>query len=124
MRRVLVIDDDEDILAISRLSLERVGGWQVLTADSGERGIEIAARERPDAVLLDAMMPGLNGPATIERLKASEETSSIPVLFLTAKLQRPERQRYVALGAAGVIAKPFDPMSLAEQMATILDWER
>ena len=123
-RTILVIDDEQDIRAVSRLSLEKVGGWRVLEADSGARGLELAEAERPDAILLDAMMPEMDGPATIQRLKADETTSEIPVVFLTAKLQPAERERYVELGAAGVLAKPFDPMTLPNDVAELLAWDR
>jgi CheY-like chemotaxis protein len=123
MKRILVIDDEDDIRAITKISLERVAGWEVLTAESGERGVELAAEEQPDAILLDAMMPGLDGPHTIDRLKASERTRAIPVLFLTAKLQSGDREHYLQLGAAEVLAKPFDPMSLHVQVSSALGWE-
>ena len=122
--RILVIDDEQDIRAVSRMSLERVGGWEVLDADSGARGIELAEAEQPDAILLDAMMPEMDGPATIERLKSQESTREIPVLFLTAKLQPSERERYLELGAAGVLAKPFNPMTLPDDVAAALGWSR
>ena len=122
--KVLVIDDEDDIRAVSRMSLERVGGWTVVAAESGERGIELAESERPDAILLDVMMPGMDGPSTIERLKAADATRDIPVVFLTAKLQPAERERYAELGGAGVISKPFDPMGLPQELAQILGWER
>lgn len=118
--KVLLIDDEADIRSVGRLSLEKVGGWEVVDAGSGEEGIELARREQPDAILLDAMMPGIDGPATIERLKAIEETSGIPVLFVTAKLQPADRERYLELGAKGVLAKPFDPMSLPGEVAAAL----
>jgi two-component system alkaline phosphatase synthesis response regulator PhoP len=121
--KILVIDDEEDIRAVCRMSLERLGGWKVLVAESGERGLELAASEKPDAILLDVMMPGMDGPATIERLKASDATREIPVLFLTAKLQPADREPYLALGAKDVIAKPFDPMKLPEEIAATLGWE-
>ncbi len=119
--KVLVIDDEEDIRAVSRMSLERVGGWDVLVAESGERGLDLAADERPDLILLDAMMPGMDGPATIKRLKASPATSEIPVLFLTAKLQPADRQRYLELGAEAVISKPFDPMKLPDEVRSAVE---
>ena len=122
--RILVIDDEEDIRAVSRMSLERVGGWEVLDADSGARGIELAEAEQPDAILLDAMMPEMDGPATIQRLKSQESTRDIPVLFLTAKLQPCERERYTELGAEGVLARPFDPMTLPNDVAAALGWSR
>ena len=123
-KKILLIDDEQDIRAVSRMSLERVGGWQVLEAESGARGIELAEAEQPDAILLDAMMPGVDGPATIERLKATDATREIPVLFLTAKLQPSERERYLELGAVGVLAKPFDPMTLPDDVAELLGWPR
>jgi two-component system, OmpR family, alkaline phosphatase synthesis response regulator PhoP len=123
-RRVLVVDDEQDIRVVSRMSLEKVGGWEVLEADSGVAGLELAERERPDAILLDAMMPEMDGPATIERLKADEATREIPVVFLTAKLQPSERERYLELGAEGVLAKPFDPMTLPDDVAELLGWSR
>ena len=122
--RILVIDDEQDIRAVSRMSLERVGGWEVLEADSGARGLELAGAERPDAILLDAMMPEMDGPATIQKLKAADATREIPVVFLTAKLQPAERERYVELGAVGVLAKPFDPMTLPDDVAGLLGWTR
>lgn len=121
--KILVIDDEEDIRAVCRMSLERLGGWTVLLAESGERGLELAESEKPDAILLDVMMPGMDGPATIERLKASEATREIPVLFLTAKLQPADREPYLALGAEDVIAKPFDPMKLSEEIDSVLGRE-
>lgn len=124
MRRVLIIDDEQDIRAISRMSVEKVGGWEALEADSGERGIEIAAAELPDVILLDAMMPGMDGADTIQSLKASESTKDIPVLFLTAKLQAADVERFRELGAEGVLSKPFDPMSLPDEVAAALGWER
>ena len=122
--RILVIDDEADIRVVSRMSLEKVGGWEVLEADSGARGIELAEAERPDAILLDAMMPEMDGPATIQKLKAAVATREIPVVFLTAKLQPAERERYVELGAVGVLAKPFDPMTLPDDVAATLGWSR
>jgi CheY-like chemotaxis protein len=123
MKTLLLIDDEEDILTVGRISLEGVGGFTVLEARSGERGLEIAASERPDAILLDSMMPGMDGAATIERLKADEGTREIPVLFLTAKLQPADLERYRELGAAGVLGKPFDPMKLPGDVADALGWE-
>jgi two-component system OmpR family response regulator len=121
---VLLIDDEDDIRTVGRMSLEKVGGWGVLDASSGAEGVELAAAHRPDAILLDSMMPAMDGPATIARLKASERTREIPVLFLTAKLQPTDRARYLELGAEGVLAKPFDPMTLPDDVAAALGWAR
>jgi CheY-like chemotaxis protein len=124
MPTILLIDDEEDIRMIGRMSLEKVGGWDVIEAPSGAEGIELAAKEHPDAILLDSMMPGLDGAATLERLKADDATKEIPVFFLTAKLQPADRERYLELGAEGVLAKPFDPMGLANDIASALGWPR
>jgi two-component system, OmpR family, response regulator len=122
LRTVLIVDDEDDIRAVARMSLERVGGWTVLAADSGASAIELAQAELPDAILLDAMMPGMDGAATIVQLKAEPSTSKIPVIFVTAKLQPADRERYMELGAHGVLAKPFDPMTLPQQVAETLGW--
>ncbi len=123
-RRVLLIDDDELIREVAQVSLATVGGWEVLTACSGEEGLGTAAAERPDAILLDVMMPGLDGPGTLARLQADPSTVAIPVVFLTAKVRHSEQQRWTDLGAVGVLVKPFDPMLLAKQVAEVLGWSR
>jgi CheY-like chemotaxis protein len=120
--RVLLVDDEDDIRAIARLSLERLGGWTVVTASSGDEAVELVAREAPfTVVLLDVMMPGSDGPATLERLRSGALDARTPVVFLTAKVQPADRRRLEGLGAAGVIAKPFDPMLLSQQLRTLLD---
>ena len=121
-RRVLLIDDEELIREVAEVSLAQVGGWEVLTASSGEEGLGKAVAEQPDAILLDVMMPGLDGPSTLARLQADPATASIPVVFLTAKVRQSEQQRWTDLGAAGVLVKPFDPMLLADQVAEMLGW--
>ena len=121
--KILVIDDEADIRSVSRMSLERVGGWTVLLAESGERGLELAESEQPDAILLDVMMPDMDGAATIQRLKESPATRQIPVCFLTAKVQASDRERYRRLGGEGLISKPFNPMTLPEEVGSILGWE-
>jgi two-component system, OmpR family, alkaline phosphatase synthesis response regulator PhoP len=118
--KVLVIDDEEDVRYVARLSLGRVGGMNVLEASSGEEGIALARAERPDCILLDMMMPGMDGAATLRALAAEDETKDIPVVFLTAKAMTAEVQRMEVLGARGVILKPFDPMTLATEIRAIL----
>ena len=120
---ILVIDDDEDIQDVALVALEVVGGWEVITASSGSEGIRLAAAEKPDAILLDVMMPDLDGIATLEQLKANPITRSIPVIFLTAKVQSGDRDRFAQLDIVDVIAKPFKTMLLAQQVATILGQE-
>jgi len=122
MRRVLVIDDEEDIREVARLSLELVGHYQVLTASCGRDGLDYARSHRPDAILLDVMMPDMDGPAALTALRADPSTRDIPVLFLTAKTQQAERKRLAALGAAGILTKPFDPLKLSADIASVLHW--
>jgi CheY-like chemotaxis protein len=119
--KVLLVDDEPHIRRIGELSLRNVGKWTVLLAASGPDAIEAAAREAPDVILLDVMMPGLDGPATLAEIKARAETSAIPVIFMTAKVQKQEIERYLAIGAIGVIPKPFDPMALPAQIRQIVE---
>jgi CheY-like chemotaxis protein len=122
--KVVLVDDDEDIRVICRLSLQTVGGWQVAVASSGPEGIELAARERPDVVLLDVMMPGQDGLTTYAAMRDDPRIAHIPVVLMTAKAQARELARFLALGVAGVIAKPFDPLTLAEEISTILRMDK
>ncbi len=122
-RRVLVIDDEDDIREVAKLCLETVGGWDVCTAPSGAAGIVEARRLQPDAILLDVMMPEMDGPSTLQKLQNDPETKNIPVVFLTAKIQAADQRRYGSLGVAGVLAKPFDPLGLANELAGCLGWE-
>jgi CheY-like chemotaxis protein len=121
-RRLLLVDDAQDIRAIACLSLERVGDWTVVPVASGQAALDAMAVEDPfDAILLDVMMPGMDGPATLERLRAGGLPAGMPVVFLTAKAQAADRLHLGSLGAAGVIAKPFDPMTLPEELERTLD---
>lgn len=118
--KALVIDDEEDVRFVAEVSLGRVGGMTVAVASSGAEGILVARREQPDFILLDMMMPGMDGAATFRALRESPETASIPVVFLTAKAMASEVRRLEELGAKAVILKPFDPMSLAADIRSIL----
>jgi CheY-like chemotaxis protein len=122
-RRVLVIEDEEHIREITKLSLEAVAGWEVLTAASGAEGLELAVRAVPDAILLDVRMPGIDGAATFAGLRSNTLTGAIPVIWLTASVQGDERRRLQALGGAGCLAKPFDPLTLAARVAELVGWE-
>ena len=122
MRRILIIDDEDDIREVAALSLESVAGWEVMTARSGAEGIEKAKAEQPDAILMDVMMPAMDGPTTFREMQKLPEISSIPVLLLTAKVQGVDQRRFAGLGVAAVLFKPFDPLTLAEQMASALGW--
>jgi CheY-like chemotaxis protein len=119
-KHILLVDDEDDIREVAGISLEAVGGWQVSSASSGIEAIAKAIAERPDAILLDVMMPGIDGPTTFERLQDEPQTRGIPVILLTAKAQTADRHRFEKLGFAGVLNKPFDPMALSDQVAAIL----
>jgi CheY-like chemotaxis protein len=121
-RTILVIDDSALIRVVVQVGLGGAPGWQVCAAESGDEGIEVAACEQPDAILLDVEMPDLDGPATLERLHAQDATREIPVLFLTGHSGEESRRKLVALGATGVIAKPFDPAGLAAEIVRLLRW--
>ena len=122
-RRILIIDDEQDIREVAAASLELVGGFAVLTEASGDAGIAAARREQPDAILLDLMMPEMDGFETLKRLKQDESTEHIPVILLTARAQSLGAVP-LAAGAVAVMVKPFDPMRLANEVGAILLWER
>src|SRR5208283_3397979 len=104
-----------------RTSLEGLTSWSVIEANSGQVALSLAGAELPDLILLDIMMPGMDGPTTFSRLKENADTADIPVIFMTAKVQTQELEGYIKLGAAGVITKPIDPMLLPEQITGILE---
>jgi CheY-like chemotaxis protein len=112
-RKILIIDDEEDIREVAALSLETVAGWTVVTANSGAQGLARAIEHQPDAVLLDVMMPGMDGPSTFRELRKNALTASIPVLLLTAKVQASDQRRFADLGVQAILFKPFDPLTLA-----------
>ena len=115
LRTVLYVEDDLDIQEVASMALEVVGGLEVTVAGSGRAAVEAARRSIPDLVLLDVMMPGMDGPTTLSALRDLPGMQQVPVIFVTAKVQANEVERYLALGAIGVIAKPFDPMTLADE---------
>jgi two-component system alkaline phosphatase synthesis response regulator PhoP len=121
-RHLLLIDDDDDIREVASLSLEMTQGWTITTASGGAAGITLAGTCAPDAILLDVMMPDVDGPSTLLALQAQEGTQSIPVIFLTAKVQAADRDRFLQLGVRGIIPKPFDPVTLGDQINTLLAW--
>ncbi len=119
MNKILQVEDEPDIRAIARIALEDVGGFVVEAAESGVEALQRAETFRPDLILLDVMMPGMDGPTTFQALRRSPSTSAIPVIFMTAKVQSHEVELYKALGALGVLPKPFDPMTLADQVRAL-----
>ncbi len=121
-KNILLIDDEETIQEVVQVGIEIEAGWQVAIASSGKEGINLAQNQQPDAILLDVMMPDMDGIATLSQLKANVKTRTIPVIFLTAKTQAAEKDQLHSLGAVDVITKPFNSMTLASQIAKILGW--
>ena len=118
--RILIIDDEPNIRRIVQMALALVDAMEVLEAPSGTDGIRKARESHPDAILLDVMMPGLDGPSTLAALRSDPGTAAIPVIFLTAKAVLSELEQLRDLGPAGVLTKPFDPMALAGQVRAAL----
>jgi CheY-like chemotaxis protein len=121
-KRILVIDDEKNLCSVIQACLEHLGGWTVSIAHEGSAGLLLAATQVPDAILLDVMMPDMDGIAMFRLLQNNAATRGIPVIFLTAKVQAFDLSEFSQLGVAGVIAKPFDPLSLAQQVAEVLGW--
>jgi CheY-like chemotaxis protein len=119
--KVMIVDDDEDIRLVCEFAIRRIGKWDVVMAASGEDALALARSERPDVILLDVMMPGIDGLTTLAMLRDQPETRKIPVVLLTAKAQKREVDHYMALGATGVIRKPFDVIKLADEIRGIVD---
>ncbi len=123
MRRVLVVDDSPLIREAARIGLETVAGHSVETVQSGEEAVARASAQRPDAILLDVVMPGMDGPATLAALRAGEVTRDVPVVMVTGLDVATHGPELEQLGAVGMISKPFDPATLAAQVAELLRWE-
>jgi DNA-binding response OmpR family regulator len=121
-KRVLAIDDEDGVRSIIQISLEVIAGWTVYAATSGTEGITIAEVEQPDVILLDVMMPIMDGPTTFRQLQANTTTCHIPTILLTAKTQLSEQRQLLNLGVAGIISKPFNPQDLVSKICNILDW--
>jgi CheY-like chemotaxis protein len=120
MTRVLYVDDEADIREVAAMSLELDPDFEVRTCASGAEALPVAKEWQPQLILLDVMMPGMDGPTTFARLREAPETRDLPIVFITARAQGTEVARFEALGARGVIAKPFDPMALAGQVRRYL----
>ena len=121
-KRVLVIDDEVNLCTVIQVCLEHLGGWETLMALSAKEGLAIAQTQQLDAILLDVMMPDIDGLTLFQELQKDSLTQTIPVILLTAKVQSTDLNQFAKLGVAGVIAKPFDPMTLAERVASTLGW--
>jgi CheY-like chemotaxis protein len=121
-KQILVVDNEQYIQEVAKICLETVAGWKVVTASSGQEGITKAETYQPDAILLDVMMPEMDGITTFEKLQANPLTKAIPVILLTAKIQASDRLRYNQMGMISAIAKPFNPLELAAEVAVALGW--
>jgi CheY-like chemotaxis protein len=119
--RILYVEDELNIRLVGQFALEEVGHLVVEPCASGREALAKAAPFRPDVVLLDVMMPGMDGVATFKALRELPATASVPVVFMTAKVQPQEVEGYRKLGAAGVIAKPFDPMTVSDEVRSLLE---
>lgn len=122
MKRTILVVDDDDTREVTALSLQTVAGWDVLEAYCGAQGLEYAKLNQPDAILLDVMMPAMDGPAILQKLKTARSTAHIPVLLLTARARPSEKRSLSALPVEAVLTKPFDPLQLASQVAAALGW--
>jgi CheY-like chemotaxis protein len=121
-KRILIVDNEQYIQEVTQICLRTTAGWSVMTASSGREGILKAETEQPDAILLDVMMPDMDGLETFQKLQTNPATCQIPVILLTAKVQSSDRRHYSELGVQGAIAKPFEPLKLASEIAEILAW--
>jgi DNA-binding response OmpR family regulator len=122
--RVMYVEDDPDIRAIAEIALQDVGGFEALLCESGDMALKKTPDFDPELILLDVMMPGMDGPTTLKAIRKLDGMADVPVIFMTARLQKSEIREYRELGALGVIPKPFDPMTLSEQISEILQGAR
>jgi two-component system, OmpR family, response regulator len=119
LKQILCVEDNDSIAEVVKMTLEDVGSYVVTHCASGQEALETLRTAKPQLVLLDVMMPGMDGPETMRRMRQMPEGADIPVVFMTARMQLHEQAQYMELGAAGVIAKPFDPMQLCDDIETI-----
>lgn len=120
---ILVVDDDDGVREVIQICLEAIAGWEVIPAASGGEALKVVQEQQPDAILLDVMMPDMDGLNTFQQLQINCKTKHIPTILLTAKAKISERRELQLLGVAGVIVKPFEPYNLVAQIKTILDWQ-
>ncbi|WP_298452149.1 response regulator [uncultured Marinobacter sp.] len=119
LKRILMVEDEPDIRTVAELALEAIGGYELTACESGQQALEQIGECRPQLIVLDVMMPGMDGPATLKAIRSLPDYANTPAVFMTAKVQSDEVQGYLELGAAGVIPKPFDPLTLADQIRDI-----
>jgi two-component system OmpR family response regulator len=119
LKRIMHVEDDPSIQTVARVALEAVGGFEVCTCSGGQEALDRFESFAPQLILLDVMMPTMDGPSTLRNLQQQFDLTKIPVVFMTAKVQTNEIESYKALGASDVVVKPFDPMKLSEQIQNI-----
>ncbi len=119
LQRIMHVEDDPSIQQVAKIALEAVGGFTVHTCSSGQQALDDYSAFAPQLILLDVMMPGMDGPTTLQQLRQQFDLSKVPAVFMTAKVQSSEVESYKALGAADVVVKPFDPMALSGQIRQI-----
>ncbi|MDH4120448.1 MAG: response regulator [Deltaproteobacteria bacterium] len=119
LKKIMLVEDEPDIQTVARISLEQLGGFTLRVCSGGEEALNTIPGFLPDLILLDVMMPGMDGPHTLKALRENPATSSIPVIFMTAKVQPADVSHYRSLGAVGIIPKPFDPMTLSQTVGDI-----
>lgn len=121
-KRIVVVDDDDGIREVIQICLEAIAGWEVIPAASGEEALRVVKAQKPHAILLDVMMPDMDGISTFKQMQNDHHTQHVPTILLTAKAKASEQKKLQVLGVAGVIVKPFEPYNLVAQIKTILDW--
>ncbi len=119
LQRIMHVEDDPSIQQVAKIALEAVGGFTVHTCSSGQQALDDYPAFAPQLILLDVMMPGMDGPTTLQQLRQQFDLAKVPAVFMTAKVQSSEVESYKALGAADVVVKPFDPMALPDQIRQI-----
>lgn len=119
-KRILIVDDDDDVREATQMCLEITGHWEVLKASNGPDGIAIAQSEKPDAILLDMMLPGMDGITILQKLRSNPDTEKIPIVILTAKAQASEQKEFRQLKVASIITKPYDPLTISQQISSAL----
>lgn len=122
LQKILYAEDEPDIQSIAQMALEMMGGYTLKLCQNGQQAVEVAEEFAPDLILLDVMMPTMDGPTALQEIRKIPSLENTPVIFMTAKVQHQEVENYKALGAIDVIAKPFDPMNLPENVKAL--WQR
>lgn len=123
MKRILIVDDNADVRLTTQVVLKTLTDWDILLAENGEKGLEIAQVEQPDAILLDVMMPGMDGITTLQHLQANPDTQPIPVILFTSVTHPGEHIKFNILPISGIILKPFDPDEFVKQICSFLNWQ-